>query len=64
MNETLWEVARTVMASLMMMFILTVIIFFASDSAHRTQRESQFRTACEEVKGRVAWNGIHWECLK
>ena len=70
MINTIWEFLQAVLLILTLLFITAVIVFAFSkftDSEHRTQleqRESQYRTACEAVKGRVVWNGKHWECLR
>lgn len=70
MINTIWEFLQAVLLILTLLFIAAVTIFvFANftDRTHQTQqeqRESQYRTACEAVKGRVVWNGNHWECLR
>ena len=70
MINTIWEFLQAVLLILTLLFITAVIVFlFANftDSEYRTQleqRESQYRAACDAAKGRVVWNGKHWECLK
>lgn len=70
MINAIWEFLQGVLLILTLLFITAVIVFLFSnftDSEHRTQleqRESQYRAACDAAKGRVAWNGNHWECLR
>ena len=61
MIETLWEFVQAVLLVLALLCVVTVVVFYKTQLE---QRESQFRAACEETKGRTVWNGSHWECLK
>ena len=70
MINTIWEFLQEVLVVLTLLFITAVAIFVVAnftDRTHQTQqeqRESQYRAACDAAKGRVVWNGKHWECLR
>lgn len=67
MIETIWEFLQAVLLMLGITVLLVLVVSFFTDRTHQTQqeqRESQYRAVCEAVKGRVVWNGNHWECLR
>ena len=45
--------------------LVVVLDFIAPPREDRkSPTEINFRAACEAVKGKAAWNGKHWECLR
>lgn len=66
MIETLREFVQAVLLTLAVLCVVAVVVFYSVGAGldRHSQRESQYRAACEEAKGKVVWNGRHWECLK